>query len=80
MFYHQTSFSKKIVFSEKTAKTHLWENMPFWGEGASGDKNFNLDNWGTNYIVEQNYGTSFFLVAPKSVPQGFSMGMSANGY
>ncbi len=27
MFYYKTSFSKKAVFLEKTAKNHLWEDL-----------------------------------------------------
>ncbi len=49
MFYYTTSFSKKAVFLEKTAKTPfvgVGGHDCFEGRGASGDKNqYNLFCW-----------------------------------
>ncbi len=44
MFYYRTSFSKKAVFLEETAKTpSVRGNYHFEGKGAPGDKNqYNL--------------------------------------
>ncbi len=40
MFYYRTSFSKKAVFLEETAKNPFMEGHDlFEGRGASGDKN-----------------------------------------